>query len=278
MDNLRPDHWKHYVSGCAASATNILFTYPFIKIGWRQIILDVGTTDATKRILKEGHYFIYRGVMPTLLHKSFTISMMFGVHNQVFLFCTQHSMSQLQGNIAGGLTTGTIQTSIMPFERVQTLLINEKYNDVYKNTFDALKQLYKIGGIREFYRGMVVTLSRNIAAQSSFFVCKYQFDRRTEIIKLPFLRSAAYFFEGGILASISYAVFYPLIALRVTLQKEVGGPFQAVEKVAREMYRKNKLRGFYRGVHISILRAFIGGGIINSSYEIYLTSLNKMFD
>lgn len=124
---------------------------------------------------------------------------------------------------------------------------------------------------------MALTSIRNIGAQSSFFVFKYQFDRQTEVIQVPVLRSLAYFFEGGILGSFSYAVFYPLIAMRVTTQKDVGGPFKSILEVAKELYRKHNIRSFYRGVNVSILRAFLGGGIINTSYELYLTALNKIF-
>lgn len=271
-------HWKKYVSGYAASATNILCTYPFIKIGWRQIILDVNTTNATKKVLNESNRLMYRGVMPTMIHKSSNISIMYGIHSQVFGLSTRHSMTPLQANIIGGLTTGTIHTFIMPFERLQTILVNEKFDKVYKNSFDALLKIYKETGIKEFYRGFTVSYLRNVAAQSSFFVCKYKFDRRTEIIKIPVLRNLAYFFEGGLLSGLSYAFFYPLIALRVTMQKDIGGPFRTIRETAKEMYAKNKLRSFYRGVHVSIFRAFVGGGIVNSSYEFYMTSLNRIFD
>lgn len=60
---------------------------------------------------------------------------------------------------AGGLS-GVTEAIIMPFERVQTLMQNPHYHDLYHTTTHAFRDVLRRGP-KELYRGHAAVLLRN---------------------------------------------------------------------------------------------------------------------
>ena len=60
--------------------------------------------------------------------------------------------------------SGLTEALLTPFERVQTLMQIPKYNDSFKNFFEAFKQM----GIRECYTGFSAIALRNMLGSGTF--------------------------------------------------------------------------------------------------------------
>lgn len=60
--------------------------------------------------------------------------------------------------------SGLTEALLTPFERVQTLMQIPKYNDSFKNFFEAFKQM----GIRECYAGFSAIALRNMLGSGMF--------------------------------------------------------------------------------------------------------------
>jgi hypothetical protein len=67
-----------FVSGYVAACTSITLLFPVNKLIFRQILDDVSFRDAFRQLRSEGLHNVYRGMLPPLLQKSTSYSIMFG--------------------------------------------------------------------------------------------------------------------------------------------------------------------------------------------------------
>ena len=67
---------------------------------------------------------------------------------------------------------GCTEATLVPFERVQTLMQETKYHGKFKNTPAAFYQLYTQYGVREYYRGLSAVLMRNGPSNVIFFASR----------------------------------------------------------------------------------------------------------
>lgn len=74
--------------------------------------------------------------------------------------------------VLAGLTAGTVEAVLMPFERVQTLLADSTYHSLFKNTAQAFRYLWSNHGFAELCRGMTPILLRNGPSNVMFFVLR----------------------------------------------------------------------------------------------------------
>lgn len=67
---------------------------------------------------------------------------------------------------------GCTEATLVPFERVQTLMQETQYHGKFKNTPAAFYQLYTQYGVREYYRGLSAVLMRNGPSNVIFFASR----------------------------------------------------------------------------------------------------------
>lgn len=134
---------------------------------------------AFKQLHNEGLSFLYRGVFPPLLQKTFSLSLMFGVYDGVKKPSIElYGMNEYSAKCLGGMVAGTFESFLMPFERIQTVLADAAYHEKYQNTPHAFRMIISDHGWRELYRGLIPILVRNGPSNAVFFVL------REEAVKL----------------------------------------------------------------------------------------------
>lgn len=128
-------HWKEFACGCGAAFVNIGITYPIYKMIFRQMLHDVPITSAFGQLRHEGLLFLYRGMLPPLAQKTISLSIMFGVFDGTRRYLVDdYRMNVYKAKIIAGITAGTVETALLPFERVQALLAHSKYHEHFANT------------------------------------------------------------------------------------------------------------------------------------------------
>lgn len=128
-------HWKEFACGCGAAFVNIGITYPIYKMIFRQILHDVPITSAFSMLRHEGLVFLYRGMFPPLAQKTISLSIMFGVFDGTRRYLVDdYKMNPYKAKVIAGICAGTVETVLLPFERVQTLLAHSKYHEHFANT------------------------------------------------------------------------------------------------------------------------------------------------
>lgn len=224
--------------------------------------------SAFDQLKDEGVYYLYRGMLPPLCQKSLSLSLMFGVFEEVRQPLLKVDVDPYTAKIVGGLVAGTTEGVLMPFERIQTLLANSHYHNEFKNTLHAFKVLQTYG-IREYYRGLVPVLLRNGPANVCFFILREELQQYIGHYNNEFIKTSAEFFGGAIIGAFLSTLFYPLNVLKISMQNKVGGDFEGPWKVLVRVYKERggKIRYIYHGVLINCTRAFISWGVMNTAYE-----------
>lgn len=132
--------WKEFACGCGAAFINIGVTYPIYKMIFRQMLHGVPITSAFGQLRNEGLGFLYRGIFPPMAQKTISLSIMFGVFDGSRRYLIENfSMNAYTVKIIAGITSGTVEAVLLPFERVQTLLAHSKYHEYFANTPRAFK-------------------------------------------------------------------------------------------------------------------------------------------
>lgn len=163
----------------------------------------------------------------------------------------------LKNGIAGG-SAGAISKFIMyPLERykvyVQTQILQPK-------SWNVIQKIYTIEGLRGFYKGLGINITRTSYMQSIRFLC---FDD---------LRASYGLIVGSLMSSIMQTIFtHPLENIKTRMLKDIGGlgVWDTLKKVNIE---EGLTRGLYKGVTSS---GVIGCLFVVTDFGIYNTIKDK---
>lgn len=231
----------------------------------------VEATFALNQLQKEGLGFLYRGMLPPLMQRSLSMSVMFGVYDQCLQPLLEKKYNPYLAKTTAGLVAGCFEATLMPFERIQTLLIHPKYHNKFKNTAHAALYIAKHYGIKEFYRGLFPILLRNGPSNAMFFIIRDEAKARFPHQDRALYQALQNFIAGASIGAFLSTLFYPLNVLKINMQCELGGPHRTISYEFRYILQKRGLRlvNFYHGALLNISRAFLSWGIINASYEVF---------
>lgn len=127
--------WREFACGWGAAFINITVTYPIYKMIFRQMLHGSTTTSAFQQIRSEGIVFLYRGILPPLAQRTLSLSLMFGVYEGTKRpLIEEFAWNEYNAKIVAGITAGAVEATLMPFERVQTVLADATYHKKYRNT------------------------------------------------------------------------------------------------------------------------------------------------
>lgn len=223
-----------------------------------------------KKISDEGIRLLYRGILPPFYQKTLSLSIMFSFYEGCKDRVTMLTARPLLAQVVAANVAGAAEAAFMPLERVQTLLQDSKYHNRFKNTTHTFRYLLTNHGVTECYRGFLPIVYRNGLSNLSFFLLR---DKSRELLGTDhFLVS---FISGAVIGGFTSTVFYPMNIVKIHMQSKIGGEFERLSKVIREVYesRNRSLTSFYRGVHLNYMRSFISWGVINAAYDFLKTVL-----
>lgn len=268
---------KEFVAGAGAAFTNICITFPINKIMFRQQLHGISVTKAIRQIHAEGFIHLYRGLTSPLLQKSASMAIMFGMfdhYKKVFAQSTNWSIYTQE--ICAAMIAGSFEAILCPFERLQVLMQDKKYNGHFKHTFEAAKEV-RVYGYREYYRGFSCVILRNGPSNVAFFLCRTPIKNSFPEAKSQFGHVFQNFVSGAVLGASISTVFYPLNVIKTRMQCKLGGEFLGMYQTFKIVFneRDRMISKMYRGVHINFTRSLLSWGIINASYEYYSTLLDS---
>ncbi|XP_013107152.1 mitochondrial nicotinamide adenine dinucleotide transporter SLC25A51 [Stomoxys calcitrans] len=263
-------HWMEFACGCGAAFVNIGITYPIYKMIFRQILHDVPITSAFSQLRHEGLMFLYRGMFPPLAQKTISLSIMFGVFDGTRRYLVDdYYMNPYKAKIIAGIAAGTVETVLLPFERVQTLLAHSKYHEHFANTQHAFKYVLEHHGFKELYRGIVPVLWRNGPSNALFFILREEASTHLPQRTSASTKAAQEFMSGAIIGASVSTLFYPLNVIKVAMQSDMGHASESMLQSLMKIYRErgNSIAHFYRGCGFNTARSFVSWGVMNAAYE-----------
>ncbi|XP_037924299.1 mitochondrial nicotinamide adenine dinucleotide transporter SLC25A51 [Hermetia illucens] len=271
--------WREFLCGWSAAFFNIGLTYPIHKMIFRQMLHGVPFSSAFAQLRHEGIGYLYRGILPPLAQKTISLSIMFGVYDGSRKALTKSmNMGEYSAKCCAGLIAGSLEAGLLPFERVQTLLADQKYHTRFRNMPDCFKYVYAHHGAKELFRGMVPVLFRNGPSNSMFFLMREEAAAKLPKHKSSTLQSLQEFASGAIIGASLSALYYPFNVIKVSMQSEMGHAYEGMLTAAQRIYweRGFSIKRFYRGCGFNALRASVSWGVTNTAYENIKTFIYKI--
>jgi len=280
-----PTEWREYMSGWGAAMFNIFVTFPVNKTVFRQQVYGFSMQDALIQLKAEGAIHLYRGILPPLLQKSASTSIMFGTNSQYIRLITDNCGSKNQVlpssgvKVVAALLAGCTEATLAPFERVQTLMQDPKYYKLFKNTPTAFRQLYIEHGVREYYRGLSAVLIRNGPSNVIFFFSREHVKNllpKNWTERSSWTSGLTDFFCGACTGALISTLVYPVNVTKTHMMLVIGGKHLSFLTVFSDLMRKRGLKSMFAGVHVNYTRSFLSWGIINYMYEVIHVRLSRL--
>merc|ERR1712127_430589 len=226
--------------------------FPLNKLIFRQMLGSISFKEAFMEIKYEGIQNFYRGLLPPLLQKSTSYSIMFGTQHEYYLRlkgACQNSKSNfinsmnpskqkvLITSISGGLA-GLTEAILTPFERVQAILQMQKFHNSYRHTWHVFEDIIKAHGFKELYRGVSAIIMRNSCSNAIFFTIRRPLKNTFPKTENKFENSLYDFINGGLIGAFLSTLFYPLNVVKSNQQARLGGHFLGIYATFKYIYNK----------------------------------------
>ncbi|OJJ84543.1 thiamine transporter TPC1 [Aspergillus glaucus CBS 516.65] len=189
--------------------------------------------------------------------------------------------SFISGAFAGGVATG----ATYPLDLLRTRFAAQGRDRVYLSLFSSVREIARLEGASGFFRGCTAAVGQIVPYMGLFFAT-YETLRpvMADVQHLPFGSGDA---AAGVMASVlAKTGVFPLDLVRKRLQ--VQGPtrhmyvhrnipeYQGVFNSIRMIVRTQGVRGLYRGLVVSLIKAAPASAITMWSYETTLRLLMEM--
>lgn len=271
-DGSSMSHFHSYVHGGMSSLLSTLPTlvvFPIYKTIFRQQIHNSSIRQAVAQLKKEGYRKLYRGVVPPLIQRTLTGTVLFGVQG-TFLhqLASQTVFPSSALPALAGLGTGVVEALVLtPYERIQNLLQNSQNDQKLPNMKSVLMELNKQRPASGYYRAFLPIAVRNALGSTLYFGLKGPIYDAMHAQGLPPLVAS---FASGTLASwpITFVVF-PMSVLVANMQKNLEGEVKGMMAYWRILWegRQQSVRQLYRGGSLVILRSCISWGVTTALYD-----------
>lgn len=191
-------------------------------------------------------------------------------------------LNMSQTAIAGAISSAPFVVIGIPFDRAKIVLNLQAQSargtsaQAYSGTIDVLSSLLRHHGIAELYRGLTITLMRDIPAGAAYFVT-YEGLRRalgaetTSGPKWPIYMAAGSAAHVAMIASI-----FPFDTIKTRIQgagMEHSG--QLLGEV-RNLWKAGGLRAFYPGLAPAVIREIPAGAVTFLGYELAMSALGAV--
>ena len=283
------------IAGGIAGTASVLIGHPFDTIKVRkQSMLTPEKEGRTRSKLKVGSLF--KGLSAPLVAASFINAMIFGSYASANRFLDdyyyyddddvekeQSYKTIVMKNMICGSFAGFVQCLLIcPTEHVKCRLqvassANNIALDNCKGPLQMARGIYRAHGIDGMYRGFWATAWREVPAFAVYFagydymrdafMNRVQLEQQGEgssTINLPnFLSSqwAASAIAGGLSGCFTWAMVYPIDVIKTRIQTgpiDVGRAHETrqILSVGSRIYKDVGIRGMFRGLGITLFRAF----------------------
>lgn len=278
--------YLEFLCGGLAYSASVLSLFPVYKTIFFQQLDGISWTEALSRLKHEGVSLAYRGVLPPLLQRASSGAVMFGVQSLAERSLIHHpatsKLSSGVNRVIGSIFAGCCEASLVPFERVQTLLQNKHNFPSYRNTFHSIGSLTMTHGIKELYRGLTPVLLRNSLGNALYFSGHKWLSniRRHRVEEGPLERGLWNFGLGGLLGGSIGILTFPLNVIKTRMQSTVGGSFESLwSALTSLLYHRNHrpdITRLYRGLVANFLRSVASWGIITMTYHLLLDTFSSL--
>jgi len=270
-----------FLCGCFGGIANILSSHPFDTIKVRMQILDMKLTNSFKNIVaKEGFGALYKGISSPLFNVPLIYAVYFGTYEigkWLQGVKIQENPTMTQAMVAGAGAGFAVCSIMTPVELIKCRL-QMAGTGVKGKTITALamaKKIIKEHGVREIYKGNLITLCREIPATAVYFGTYEYLSRKLkikygEINWIPIV-------AGGVAGLLSWIVSYPQDIIKTKLQCDAGAVRSysnnklikdgGIINCTKEIMKQKGISGFTKGFSACAIKAVLAEAATFFVYE-----------
>ncbi|CAF3753727.1 unnamed protein product [Adineta steineri] len=181
-----------------------------------------------------------------------------------------HEIHILQKFLCGSAAGFTASALIYPMKTIKTRLTIRKTNE-YKSIVDCIMKIYRIEGLRAFYKGLLPSALAILPASGIDLALYETLKRRIEAYKGYTTNPLEKLIVGNISNGVSQFFIYPLLNVRTRLQSNVGKT-DTMTQILKRLWINHGIRGLYNGFSLHMLRLAPSSGISFLTFE-YISKL-----
>ncbi|KAL9075100.1 MAG: hypothetical protein Q9161_001785 [Pseudevernia consocians] len=233
----------------------------------QRIVRNEGTINA-----------LYRGLTPNLAGNSLSWALYFVCYDGI-----KHGIRSYRGLENGGLSyydffiasgSAGVLTAVAtnPIWVIKTRMLStsSSHPGAYKSMLDGTRQLYRSEGLLGFYRGLAPSLLGVSHGALQFMAYEqlkiyrgHSFDRGQKD-----LGTADFLVLSGLAKIFAGSTTYPYQVVRARLQMyDADSTYQSARDVVAQVWRKEGLAGFYKGLGPNLLRVMPSTWVTFLVYE-----------
>ena len=168
--------------------------------------------------------------------------------------------------VAGGCAGALSRTFTAPLDRLKVLL---QVHGGRKKTslFDTMRYMLNEGGVKGLWRGNGINVTKIVPESALKF---WIYDEMKKVIKGDTNRDLEIherLMAGSFAGALSQTVIYPLEVLKTRLALRKTGEFKGILTFAREMFKAEGLKVFYKGYWPNLFGIIPYAGIDLAAYE-----------
>lgn len=276
--------WKHMAAGAIAGAFSRTATAPLDRL---KVFLQVrGREYASlgycfKQLLQEGGWIsLWRGNGINVLKIAPETAIKFMAYEQAkrkIKGQSEHELTIGQRFLAGAFAGVVSQTVIYPMEVLKTRLVLSRTGD-HRGICHCAHKILRTEGFKSFYRGYLPNLL-GIIPYAGVDLAVYETLKRSYLKshlndphrKLPQNEAQVHVLLicGAISSSCGQLLSYPLALVRTRLQAATCSDNSVSMSILfRQIYDREGLRGFYRGIIPNFMKVAPAVSISYASYEV----------
>ncbi|KAF9381604.1 hypothetical protein CPB97_007649 [Podila verticillata] len=287
------DQLKHTIAGAGAGLVTSVVTCPLDVVKTRlqnQGVVSAksksykGTAGTLTRIWsEEGIRGLYRGLGPTIFGYLPTWAIYFTAYDyfkDLVARQTGHHESNLFVYIVAAMSAGATSTTMTnPLWVIKTRFMtqNEHTPYRYKNTLDAFTTIYRVEGLRGFYKGLGSSLMgiSHVALQFPLYEKLRIWLKPADSDQVSSTNILIASSTSKMAASIAT---YPHEVIRTRLQNQSTYPpkYHGIIHACKVIYKEEGIRAFYKGMPTNLLRTVPASALTILTYELLVGRLNEI--
>lgn len=158
-----------------------------------------------------------------------------------------------------------------PFERVKVMM--QVQTGTHSSMGAVVKEMYRTGGLRLIFKGLVLTLARDGPGLALYFatyeVVKQKLSTPGEKISLVAISVA-----GGCAGVLMWLGVFPIDTIKLTQQ--LSNAHISIGQAARGIYAKGGIKAFFPGVGPALARSFPANAATFLGVEIARNAMDKV--
>ncbi|KAH8661449.1 mitochondrial carrier domain-containing protein [Tricladium varicosporioides] len=267
---------KDLFAGAAGGVAQVLLGQPFdiVKVRLQTSTTYPNALAAAKSIYtNEGALAFYKGTLTPLIGIGACVSIQFGAFHQARRRFETYNTSKSPLNpglsyaqyYASGAFAGIANSVISgPIEHVRIRLQTQPHGagQLYNGPLDCVRKLSAHEGVlKGLYRGEAVTILREAQAYGVWFLA-FEYLMNADATRNKILRkeipSWKIAFYGGLAGEALWLASYPFDVVKSKMQSDGFGKemrYKSMSDCFRQTYKGEGLRGFWKGIAPTLLRA-----------------------